>query len=243
MSRAGPRHPHAPQPLGEQHPGVAGAPAVLLADERVELVRADAGRQHDRQVDHLPAGPAHVQAGVHVLGVGDERRAALRLQRRPPVHRGGAHADGLAEPVPGHLDRPVEDLLDRAGRPLDPGLPRAAAEVLRRLDDGDRRIVHVGERLGQEVAARREVGVQDDDELALGAGRTRSAGCRSSCARRVAAAPSSRTRTRRPAGRPPGRRRRRARRAGPRPRTPAISAATADQVLRSTSSGSPQIGR
>ncbi len=155
----------------EHHPGVAGAPAVLLAHERVQVVRADPGRQHDRQVDHPPAGPAHVEPGVHVLGVRDERRAALRFQRGPPVHRGGAHADGRAEPVPGHLDRAVEHLLDRAGRPLDPGLPA----VLPRKYCGVctiaiGRVVHVGQRLGQEVAARREVGVQDDDELAVGAG-------------------------------------------------------------------------
>ena len=110
------RHRHRPQPAGEHDAGVPGAPPVLLAHERVEVVGADAGRQHDRQVDHGPAGPAHVESGVHVLGVGDQGGAALRLQCGPAVDRGGPDADGRAEPVAGHLDRPVEHLLDRARR-------------------------------------------------------------------------------------------------------------------------------
>ena len=66
--------------------------------------------------------PADVESGMHVLGVRDKRRAALRLERGSPVDRGGAAADGRVEPVAGHLDGPVEHLLDRPGGPLDPGL-------------------------------------------------------------------------------------------------------------------------
>ena len=125
--------------------------------------------RYDGQVDHGPAGPAHVKSGVHVLGVGDERRAALRLQRGPPVDGGGPAADGGVEPVTGHLNRPVEHLLDRARGLLDPRLRGAAPEKLGRLHDRHRGIVHVGEGLGQEVAARREVRVEDDQELGGGA--------------------------------------------------------------------------
>ena len=146
-------HRHRPQSPGEHDTGVPGAPPVLLTHEGVEIVRADPGREHDRQVDHGPAGPAHVKPGVHVLGVRDERRAALRLQRGPPVDRGGPDADRRAEPVAGHLDGPVEHLLDRPRGVLDPGLRGAAAEELGCLDDRDRRVVQVRERLGEEVAA------------------------------------------------------------------------------------------
>ena len=155
------REPHGyrPQPPREHDADVPGAPAVLLPHERVEVVGADPGREQDRQVDHGPAGPAHVQPGVHVLGVGDERRAALRLERGPPVHRGGPAADGRVQPLAGHLNRTVEHLLDRPRGPLDPRLRRAGPEVLRGLHDRDRGIVQVGQRLGQEVPARREVRV------------------------------------------------------------------------------------
>jgi len=47
-------------------------------------------------------------------------------------------------------------------------LAGTAPEELGRLDDRDRRVVHVGKRLGEEIAARREVGVQDDQVLATG---------------------------------------------------------------------------
>ena len=107
---------------------------------------------------------------MHVLGVRDERRAALRLQRGPPVDGRGAAAHGRAQPVAGHLDRPVEDLLNRSRGPLDPGLPGAAPEVLRGLHDRDLRIVQVGQRLGQEVPPGREIRVQDDQVLGAGLG-------------------------------------------------------------------------
>jgi len=107
---------------------------------------------------------------VHVLGVRDQRGAALRLQRSPPVDRGRADADGRAEPVPCDLDRPVEHLLDRASGVLDPRLRGAAPEELGRLDNRDFRVVQVGKRLGEEVAPRREVGVQDDQVFAIRAG-------------------------------------------------------------------------
>ena len=155
---------------GEDDAGVPGAPPVLLPHERVEVARADAGREHDRQVDQGPAARAHVEPGVHVLGVGDERRAALRLQRGPPVDRRRADAGGLPEPVAGHLHRPVEHLLDRAGGVLDPRLRRALPEELGGLDDSGHWVVHVGEGLGQEVGPRREVRVEDDQVLAAGAG-------------------------------------------------------------------------
>ena len=65
-----------------------------------------------------------------------------------------------------HLDGPVEDLLDGTGRVLDPGLLGALPEVLRGYHDAQLRVVQVGQGLGQEVGPRREVGVEDDDELA-----------------------------------------------------------------------------
>jgi hypothetical protein len=69
---------------------------------------------------------------------------------------------GGVQPVPGYLDRPVEHLLNRPSRPLDPPLRRAAPEVLGSLHDADLGIVHVGKRLGQEVAPHREIRIQDD---------------------------------------------------------------------------------
>ena len=107
---------------------------------------------------------------MHVLGVRDEGRAALGLQRGAPVDRRGPAADGRAEPVASHLNRPVEDLLNRSRGPLNPGLRGTAPEVLRGLHDRDRRIIQVGQGLGQEVPPGCEVRVQDDQELGAGLG-------------------------------------------------------------------------
>src|ERR1700735_1162943 len=67
-----------------------------------------------------PAFRAHVQPGVYILGVRDERRPALRLESRAPVDRGRPAANGRIETVAGHLNGPVEHLLDWACGPLDP---------------------------------------------------------------------------------------------------------------------------
>ena len=163
---------HRPQPRGEHRAGRPGAPAVLLAQERAQPGRAHAGGQHQRHVGQVPARPAHVQAGVHVLGVGDERRAALRLQRLSSAHRAAADADRRAEPVPAHLDGPVEQLLDGPRRALHRVRPRRSA----RKYCGVCTIAMPGSskkglgRLGQEIRARREVGVQDQDERTVGMG-------------------------------------------------------------------------
>ena len=151
-------------------PTLPGAPSVLLAHEGVQVVGADPGRQHDRQVDQRPAVPADVQSGVHVLGIGDQRRPAERLERDPPVDGRGADADGGVEAVPGGLNRPVEDFLHGSGRVLDPVLVRTGPEVLRTLDDGDLRVVQIRQQLGQEVTPGCEVSVEDDNQLGIGTG-------------------------------------------------------------------------
>ena len=88
----------------------------------------------------------------------------------PPVDRGSPAANGRVQPLAGHLNRPVEHLLDRPRGPLDPRLRRAGPEVLRGLHDRDRGIVQVRQRLGQEVRARREVRVHDDQVFGAGLG-------------------------------------------------------------------------
>ncbi len=103
---------------------------------------------------------------MHVLGIRDQCRAAERLQGSSPVDRRGSDADRLAEPIAGHLNRPVKHLLDRPCGVLDPALAGALAEELGRLDYRDSRIVQIREQLGEKVEAGREIGVQDDQELA-----------------------------------------------------------------------------
>ena len=105
-----------------------------------------------------------------VLRVGDLGEPAGRVERGPPVDGVGADAQRGPEPVPGHLHGPVEDLQRRPGGLLHPSLVRADPEVLRGLDEPDLRVVHVRERLGEEVRAGPEVGVEDDHVLAAGAG-------------------------------------------------------------------------
>src|ERR1022692_1900972 len=88
-----------------------------------------------------------------------------------PVDRAGAYADGRVEPVAANLDGPVEQFLDRPGGTLHPGLPGIGAEELGRLDDGDIGVIEVRQGLDQEVRARREVGVEYDEELAATMGK------------------------------------------------------------------------
>ena len=164
-------HLHRPQAARADDAHVPGAPAVLLAHERVHPVGADAGGQDDGHIPDGPAVPHHVEPRVHVLGVGDQGRAALRLQRGPPVHRRGPDAGGRAEAVAADLDGPVEHLLHRPGRVLQPRLVGTLPEELGGLDDGQGRVVHIGQGLGQEVGPGHEVGVQDEDELAGGLGK------------------------------------------------------------------------
>ena len=166
------RNPHGyrPQPPGEYDADIPRAPAVLLPHERVEIVRADPCRQQNRQVDNGPADSAHIEPGVHVFGVGNQRWAAVGFKRGSPVNCGRTAAHGRVQPVAGHLDRPVEHFLDRPCCLFDPGLRGAAPEILRGLHDRDRGIVQVRKGLGEEVPPRSEIRVQDDQVFGIGPG-------------------------------------------------------------------------
>ena len=177
-------HRYRPQPPGEHDAHVPGAPAVLLPHERVEVVRADPGRQQDRQVDHGPAGPPHVEPGVHVLGVGDERRAALRLQRGPPVDRGGPAADGRVRTgrgPPGPPGRtPPGSARRRVSIQVCAGLLRKILRASARSRSPDR----PGRAASRRGSPRR--GAKSASRMtrySRWCGRRRSAGCRPSCRR------------------------------------------------------------
>jgi hypothetical protein len=69
--------------------------------------------------------------------------------------------------LPGHLDQPVEQLLDGARTALQPALPVVGPEELRGLDDAQVLVgVEVGHHLVEHVVARAEVRVEHEDELA-----------------------------------------------------------------------------
>ena len=108
---------------------------------------------------------------MHVLGVLDQRRAAVDSQGGTAVDRARADAYRAIVTVPADLHEPVEQFLDRAGPPFHPGHVTLGTEVLRGLHDAQRRLsVEVREHLGGQVRARGEVGVQDQDEFAGRAG-------------------------------------------------------------------------
>src|SRR5262249_52067286 len=121
-----------------------------------------------RYVDQAPAEAAQVEAGVDVLGVLDERRAAVLGQRGPAVDGAAPDAYRAGAVLPGGLYRAVEEILQGACAALDPVLMVRHARELRRLHDRQLRVaLEVRQHLGEEVGARGEVGVEDEDELAV----------------------------------------------------------------------------
>jgi len=152
--------------VGEQRHR-ARAPAVLLAHEPRHPVGAQSPGEEHWDVAKPEPALEHRDAGVDVLTVADLREPARGLERCAPVQRVGAHADRRADAVPRRLHPPVEELLHRSGAAFEPGARRARVEVLRALDDADARVLEVGRKLAQHVGHRAEVGVQDEDEVAV----------------------------------------------------------------------------
>src|SRR5262245_42284931 len=106
---------------------------------------------------------------MHVLGMLNQCRTTVLAERRTPVDGAGTYADGTVPALPGDLDRAVEQLLHRPGPTLDPVLLVQQPEVLRRLDDSDHRIgLQVRKQLVEQIRARSEVGVEDEDVLPKG---------------------------------------------------------------------------
>jgi hypothetical protein len=103
---------------------------------------------------------------VHVLGVLDQRRTTILPERGTPVDGTGTDTDGAVAALPGDLHRAVEEFLHRPRPALDPALLIEHPEVLRRLDDPNPWVaLHIGKQLVEQVRARSEIGVEDEDVL------------------------------------------------------------------------------
>ena len=141
-----------------------------LADEAGEGRGLQAGDQRLVDIDAVPAARMQLERGLAILGDGDAGEAAGLVERLAAQHRGRAAEEGGVPLVEAALDDAVEHLV--LGRHLLEGAQVALdrigiEEEVRRLHEEELRIVvEVADRLPQEVARRRVVGVEHDDEFA-----------------------------------------------------------------------------
>ena len=119
-----------------------------LGDEGVQSAGTGSRRDDGGHVLKLITHLRHFYAGDHVLAVVGLRESADGLECRPPVDRRRADADRGADGISGWLDEPVEQLLGRAGGPLEPAQGPVGGEVLGRLHDADVGGVEVGHEFG-----------------------------------------------------------------------------------------------
>ena len=158
--------------LQEKNLEHALAPARTLPDEAVERLGLQAGDQRLVDVDRVPALGVELEGGLAILGDGDARKAAGDIERLAPQQRRRAaeeRAVPLVEPALRHriehlvLGRHVLERaqvsLDRIGIEEDVrGLHEEELRIPREMADG----------LAQERAEGRMIGIEHDDDLALG---------------------------------------------------------------------------
>lgn len=149
--------------------GRAHRPPHLLREEGTRRVGADAAGQIDGRVSDPPAAVDCAEPRVHVF-----REAYLGSATH--FDKGLSAVDCVAADtnrgtpfVSVGLHNPVEELLDGASALLHPGLLITHAEELRRLHYGGFGVSQViGQEFAQEIRSRAEVGVEDDEEVAVG---------------------------------------------------------------------------
>src|SRR5208283_3544570 len=106
-----------------------------------------------RDVSQVPPVTAQVKAGVHILGMLDQRRAAIGIERAAPVYGVCPDTDRAAGPLLTRgLYGAIEELLHGARAALEPMLARDHAEVLRGLDYPGVRVLEIWHQLVEEVS-------------------------------------------------------------------------------------------
>ena len=147
----------------------AAAPAAPLDEVSLQVLRRETHREALVQVTGLVALVEHGEGREQILGDRIVGEAADHVEGRAAGDRAGAaaeaHVPGIA--ARGHLveEQPLlvgPDLFEREVR-LDRIL---VEEVLRGLNDADRRIGEEGQRAAQEVAVGNEIRIEDCDEIA-----------------------------------------------------------------------------
>ncbi|MEX0972999.1 MAG: hypothetical protein WDZ46_07045 [Solirubrobacterales bacterium] len=156
--------------LGQREDGeVAARPAVALQQVAVEVVRGEA---LDEDLVVVAAGPAvalHADRRVEVLGDRLGRDAADLEQGTAPQHGRRAAPVGGSVAILAGADDAVEERLLVA--PDDVVLDRVVVEeVVRALHQGDFLVVEVADQGVERVGHRHVVGVEHQDQLAVGAG-------------------------------------------------------------------------